>query len=216
VKSLRSILTPEKSLIFRITHRDNVPWLLENGLHCASSSTQDPDFVSIGRPDLIERRRSRKVPIPPGGTLDDYIPFYFTPCSPMLYNIRTGYGVRQRENAEIVVLVSSLDLLDQHELPYVFTDRHAYLSTARFLHRRADLRHIDFRLLQNKDFKRDREDPAKFDSYQAEVLVHGKIPANALLGLGCYTEEVRSEIDARISELGLDLKAAVRRNWYFP
>lgn len=25
-------LTPEKGLIFRITHRDNVPWILENGV----------------------------------------------------------------------------------------------------------------------------------------------------------------------------------------
>lgn len=216
MKSLRRILSAEKALIFRITHRDNVPWLLENGLHCASSSTQDPNFVSIGKPDLIERRQSRRVPIPPGGTLADYIPFYFTPCSPMLYNIHTGHGVRQRENAEIVVLVSSLDQLDQHELPYVFTDRHAYLVTARFFQNRSDLRHIDFGLLQSKDFKRDREDPDKFDSYQAESLVHGQIPASALLGFGCYTEEVRSEIDARSSELGLGLKAAVRRNWYFP
>lgn len=134
----------------------------------------------------------------------------------MLYNIRTGHGVRQRANEEIVILVSSLDLLDQHELPYVFTDRHAYLSTARFFRDRSDLRHIDFSLLQRRDFKRDREDPVKFDSYQAEALVRGHMSAGALLGLGCYTEETRNEIDERSSVLGLDLKAAVRRNWYFP
>jgi hypothetical protein len=216
VKSLRSILTPERALIFRITHRANVPWSLKNGLHCASSLTQDPHFVSIGKPDLIERRRSRRVPVPPGGTLDDYIPFYFTPCSPMLYNILTGHGVRRRAREEIVVLVSSFDQLDQHGLPYVFTDRHAYLRAASFFRDRSDLRHIDYDLLKSKAFKRDREAPAKFDSYQAEALVHGKMPSVALLGLACYTEKARSEINAVISDLGLELKTVVRRNWYFP
>lgn len=30
-------LNPEKALIWRIVHRDNLPWILDNGLHCANS-----------------------------------------------------------------------------------------------------------------------------------------------------------------------------------
>lgn len=29
-------LNPEKALIFRIVHRDNLPWILDHGLHCRS------------------------------------------------------------------------------------------------------------------------------------------------------------------------------------
>jgi len=83
-------LGPEKALIFRITHIDNMPWMLINGLHCRNSPDRDPNFVEIGNRDLIGKRASRVVPIHPGGTLSDYIPFYFTPCSPMLLNIKTG------------------------------------------------------------------------------------------------------------------------------
>jgi len=112
-KPLNQTLTPEKALIFRITHCSNIPWILQNGLHCSLSTVQDPSFESIGNPDLIAKRRSRRVPIPPGGTLAEYIPFYFTPYTPMLYNIATGYaGVRQRGNDEIVILVSSLVALE--------------------------------------------------------------------------------------------------------
>lgn len=68
-------LTPEKALIFRITHRDNVPWILDNGLHCQSSEILDPGFVGIGNPELISLRPHRHVDISPGGTLADYIPF---------------------------------------------------------------------------------------------------------------------------------------------
>lgn len=52
-------LTPARALIFRITHRANLPWILANGLHCQSAGVSDPNFVSIGNPELIDRRRSR-------------------------------------------------------------------------------------------------------------------------------------------------------------
>jgi hypothetical protein len=59
-------------------HVDNVPWTLLNGVHCRSSPSFDPIFISIGSPDLIQKRKTRVVPIPPGGHLSDYVPFYFT------------------------------------------------------------------------------------------------------------------------------------------
>lgn len=83
-------LTPERGLVFRITHRDIVPWILLNGLHCASSAAQDPDFRPIGNPALIDKRMRRVVPIAPGGVLSEYIPFYFTPHSIMLLNTLDG------------------------------------------------------------------------------------------------------------------------------
>ena len=72
----RENLNPEKALIWRIVHRDNLPWLLENGLHCGNSNTRAPNWVSIGNTELIEKRATHPVPIPPGGCLNDYVPFY--------------------------------------------------------------------------------------------------------------------------------------------
>ena len=81
-------LNPEKALIWRIVHRDNLSWILDNGLHCANSTVQSPNYINIGNSDLIDKRRHRRVPIPPGGTLSDYVPFYFTPFSVMMKNIQ--------------------------------------------------------------------------------------------------------------------------------
>jgi hypothetical protein len=217
VPPLAKILRPEKALIFRITHRANLPFILEKGLFCPRAEVVDPNFVAIGNPDLIDKRRGRTVEVSPGGTLDDYVPFYFTPCSPMLFNITTGYGnVRKRSNEEIVVLVSSLPQLEEHGIRYVFTDRHAYLRTARFFNDRAELEAaIDFPLLQSRDFKRDPEDPEKFDRYQAEALAHRHVPVSALAGIGCYTAAVREEIASVCSRLTLRLDIVVRAEWYF-
>jgi hypothetical protein len=126
-----SALGPDKALIFRITHIDNVPWILDHGLHCRNSPTFDPNHRNIGNPELIERRHHRTVPIPPGGVLSDYVPFYFTPSSIMLFNIKTGWGgVQQVPQREIVICVSSLRTLAERGIPFVFTDRHAYLEAA--------------------------------------------------------------------------------------
>ena len=84
-------LSEQNALIFRITHIDNVRWMLQHGLHCRNGD-QDPDFVTIGLQDVIDRRHEHTVPIHPGGTLSEYVPFYFTPFSPMAYNIHTGLG----------------------------------------------------------------------------------------------------------------------------
>jgi ssDNA thymidine ADP-ribosyltransferase, DarT len=69
---------------------------LDNGVHCRNSTTKDPKFVQIGNADLIIKRHSKVASGPYGGTLSDYVPFYFTPLSPMFYNIKTGWnGITQ-------------------------------------------------------------------------------------------------------------------------
>jgi hypothetical protein len=70
---LKALLTPEKGLIFRITHIDNVSWILDHGVHCRNSQVRDPSFRDIGNPDLIAKRARRVVPLGPQGTLSDYI-----------------------------------------------------------------------------------------------------------------------------------------------
>ena len=77
-------LNPQKALIFRIIHRQNLPWILQHGLQAVNSGTLSPDWVHIGNPELIHKRASHPVGVPPGGVLNDYVPFYVTPFSPML------------------------------------------------------------------------------------------------------------------------------------
>lgn len=45
--SLSELLNPQRALISRITHRDNMPWIVDNGLHSRSSGVADPKFVTI-------------------------------------------------------------------------------------------------------------------------------------------------------------------------
>lgn len=208
-------LNPDKALIWRIVHRDNLPWILDHGLHCGNSAVRAPNWVSIGSPELIDKRATHPVPLPPGGYLNDYVPFYFTPFSVMMKNIHSGRGVRQRANEEIVILVSSLRRIRQLELPFLFTDSHAYYQWANFYADLADLGKIDWPLLQQRNFKRNPDDPAQFERYQAEALIHQHLPINALLGIVCYTEQLKSLIEQQVQARGLTLQIHAKRGWYF-
>lgn len=209
-------LNPEKALIWRILHRNNLPWVLQNGVHCGNSPARTPDWVSIGNAELIDKRAVRQVPVPPGGTLGDYVPFYFTPFSVMLRNIHTGWnGVKQVPNADIVILVSSLRRVSELALPFLFTDCHAYSGLARFYSDLAQLDRIDWHLLQRRDFKRDPDDPGKLERYQAEALIHRHIPLTALLGIVCHTDAVRADIERKMQGLGVTLPVHTKPNWYF-
>jgi len=209
-------LSPERGHLFRISHIDNLPWLLANGLPCATGP-RAPNFVAIGNPDLIERRGTRVVRVPPGGTLADYVPFYFTPKSPMLLNIHTGYrGIKKRENAEIVILVTAIPTLITQGIPFLFTDRHAYMDLARFSADLSELPNmIDWEILRRHDFARSDEYPDKMDRYQAEALVHRHLPVAALRGIACDSAATQQRVETMVQHAGLGLRVVVRTGWYF-
>lgn len=209
------ILNPSKAMIWRIVHRDNLPWILDHGLYSGNNHNFCPNWVSIGNPDLTKKRAVHPVPLTPHGYLNDYVPFYFTPFSPMLLNIKSGRGVTQRSNDEIVILISSLYRVQKLDLDFVFTDMHAYYQWASFYHHLKDLDKIDWPILQARDFSRDYDDPQKFERYQAEALIYQHCPINALEGIICYNRVVKAEIQAQLDARKMDLGVFVKSGWYF-
>jgi hypothetical protein len=208
-------LNPERALIFRITHRDNLAWIMDHGLHASNGQILDPNFRNIGNLDLIDKRSHRIVGVGPGGTLSDYVPFYFTPFSIMMFNIHTGYNVRQVPNEEIVILVSSLHKAAELGMAFVFTDQHAYPLMANYFTDLKDLNRVDWDLLNRRDFKHDPDDPGKKERYQAEFLVWRHLPVEALLAICCYSSVVEEEIKAELAKRALKLQTVVERDWYF-
>lgn len=209
-------LTQDKAWIFRITHRDNVPWILANGMHAKNGALSDPAFRNIGNPDLIDRRAQRPVLVHPGGTLSDYVPFYFTPFSIMMLNIHTGHGgLKKVPNEDIVIFVSSLLHVAGQGIPFVFTNQHAYPPMADYFTDLNQLDRIDWPLLQSRDFRNDPDDPGKKERYQAEALLWKHVPLAALKGVCCSTHAVAEQLKSDIAARGLNLDVAVRPKWYF-
>ena len=169
-------------------------------------------YAEIGNQELIEKRTVRSVPCGPGGTLSDYVPFYFTPFTPMLMNIKTGYGVPRQPMSDIVLLVSSLFRLQKLGVPFVFSDRHAYLKTARFSDDLSDLDWIIWETLRARNFRRDDID--RFEKYQAEALVHQHVPLDALLGIVCNNADVKRQVQDQADVRDIHTKIIAQPSWY--
>lgn len=135
----------------------------------------------------------------------------------MLFNIKTGYGgLPRRPNEEIVILVSSSQAMSDHHVSMLYTDRHAYVATARWTAEPGDLKDmLDWDILRRHDFARSDQYPDKMERYQAEALAHRHVPPAALLGVGCVSPAVKSIIEAQVGATGPALRAVVRPEWYF-
>lgn len=209
-------INSEKANIFRIVHRNNIPWILSNGLRCGNSRILCSDWIHIGNPELTEKRARHPVPVGPGGCLNDYVPFYFTPFSPMMKNIHSGRGgVKKRPNDEIVILVANLRRMAQEGWDFVFTDCHAFYEWANFYTDLADLDKIDWEILKARDFKRDPDNPVKFERYQAEALIYKCCPVSALQGMICYNEDVKNQLEHWLASADIKMKVHASQRWYF-
>ncbi len=183
---------PEKIWLFRITHIDNIPHILRNGLVTRYSQNANKHFVEIGDISLIEVRDDIDAPVPPGGKLSEYIPFYFGPRSPMLYQIATGFdGVTKYPQEEIIYIISSLDKIKEHNLPYFFTDGHVRSFTSTSYNDDINLDLLDWDAIHARIWKSDDTDLRRQEKKQAELLVKHHIPVNAIELFCVYNEKAQ-------------------------
>ena len=134
----------------------------------------------------------------------------------MMYNITTGYGsITRRANEDIVILFSSSHRLRELDVPFLYTNQHAYSVETDFYDGSENLEQVDWDLLQRRDFKTADADPGKQLRYQAEVLVHQHVPWEALLGIGCYNKVVQQSLKTMMETRHLETRGRAVPDWYF-
>jgi hypothetical protein len=125
----------EEICLFRITHIDNIPHILQHGITHGASHRANPNFIPIGDVSLISKRNSTF----------EYIPLYLWYRMPMPYVLQNGFnGVTPVSPSDIVYCVSSVTQVMSFTTDFIFTDGHAVdkLSTqysARDIHQIKEL-----------------------------------------------------------------------------
>lgn len=71
-----------------MTHIENIPHILQNGITHSTSANANPNFVAIGDGSLITTRNN--FLLNNGRRLGEYIPFYLGVRTPMLYVVQNG------------------------------------------------------------------------------------------------------------------------------
>lgn len=197
----------ENIKIYRITHVENIPHILQYGITHKNSQNANPNFVAIGDVSLIDTRSTRVVnidngdfanPNPPTITLGDFIPFYFGIRMPMLYVIQNGgnFVEKATQPKDIVYLACSLLDTINSKTTYYFSDGHATDNLTSFYDSRniknlPEIIHWDsikaayWGGQENLNIKREK---------QAEFLVADDLPPNWIVGFGCYNDTAKQKL----------------------
>lgn len=211
-------MTPRRGLLFHFTHVSNLASIAEDGLFSDTqieASRRAP--TEVGHASVKQLRRERVIPLPPGGCVADYVPFYFAARSPMLYVISRGavptYGGGQDE---IVYLVTSIEKVVEEGLRFVFTDRNAALMPARYGDDSLVLDdYVDWNLMEGQMWRDTPEEPDRKERRMAEFLVHGRVPWSAFIGVAARNDETCRRAERALASVGADALVAPRPGWYF-
>lgn len=192
--------------ICHMTHIDNLKNIIDSkGLLCKSQNTIS--YKDIANTDVQDKRAKRIVTLGPGGTLHDYVPFYFWGLSPMLY-------VNRNSQQNIIFLVCDIDTIEKASLPYVFTDRHALLEYAKFYDNLTGLNELDFETIKAQYWS-DPNDPAKKEKKQAEFLIYHKVPWELIKGIAVESEEIANNVKYILSYTKHKPSIKVVKQWYY-
>lgn len=197
----------EQIKIYRITHIENVPHILQYGITHKNSPNANPNFISIGDKSLIDTRSRKNINVNNGNeynsqtiTLGDFIPFYFGIKMPMLYVIQNGGNFVDKATSpeNIIYLVSSVKSVIDANYEYYFSDGHATDNFTTF-YDKSKIRNlsnlIDWQAIKasywgghdNLNIKRKK---------QAEFLLAEDLAPNLLVGFGCYNEVAKQKLIA--------------------
>ncbi len=193
-----------------MTHILNIPQILDVGFVHAYSPKASLDYIPIGDSSMISARSDRDIA---GRTLDQYIPFYFGPRSPMLYVIQNGFnGVTKRLPGEIVYCVLRIDTIIEKQLRFVFTDGHAADHITKH-YPSEKLKDIDDILSYNDVYAQFwNEDADAKRKKEAEILFLDEVPACLISGYVTYDEAAKQQL---ISYGIPESKIIIRPNFYF-
>ncbi|HKZ66896.1 MAG TPA: DUF4433 domain-containing protein, partial [Chitinophagaceae bacterium] len=180
-----------KNYCYRLYHIQNLPHILQSGLCTKNHPQANPNFIPIGNPGIITSRGVTPVRIAGYGNIGDYVPFYFTPRSIMLYNIVTGYWapvVPQVQRTDIIILrceIQKLAGLGQ----FFFTDGQANDALTNHYNNVANTTNIDWASIQTSNFSKSNGDFDRPRRYQAEFLVHYHVPVQAIESIFVYNQQ---------------------------
>lgn len=194
------------------------------------------DDISCG--NIQERRHKICVSNPPGGTLHDYVPFYFAPRSPMLYtlmrgNIRSGF-----DQKDAIYLVTSAQKVAATGMEYVFYNAHAIMALANCFNTLNDLDKINWKIFLENPVSYnagydlttlpipayctewydcfDKPEYANRKSIrQAEFNIKHKVDINLFDCIITYNSAKQKEVEGLLSQYKIPIPVYVVRGWYY-
>lgn len=210
-------MTVDKTKIYRIIHKKNLPLCIQHGL-CApnfSPSQSKQTYHNIFDSNVQEARARKQIPINPERTLHDYVPFYFCPRSVMLYTINAKGYADQRDIIHLVLYAE--DIRDSGK-EFLITDRNARSETALFYDNfDAIRRELDWGAIRENKWGDCYNPP--FDTKarkQAEFLVYQEVPWRFAAGVAVMDTSAEDSVKSVLASFGQsNIPVKIKRDWYY-
>ena len=211
---------PIPTPIFRFIHVDNLHiYLRRAGMHAPNSWPDDGLVWKTNHDERMqEKRRRERVPCGPGGTLHDYVGFYFGYLSPMMLRLKTGRVEGYDEGQEpLIYLVSTCQAIEESGADFVFYDGHAL---ATFSDPSDDLRHLDrleWDVVYLRYWYSTVDDMDREQRKQAEFLVWRFCPWSVVQEIVVIDQTRKAQVEQILAKYPVELNrvVTVRRSWYY-
>lgn len=204
---------PIPTPIYHFTHIDNLVRLLGTGMIlCKNEMTaQNSQYRSSAFETVQARRENFQVPVSKGGTIHDYVPFYFNSRSPMLYTINCG-NVADIRMQDLVFFKTSAQTVVASGSDFAFTDGHGIMELSDYYDDLSDLEQVPWNVI-NAHYWNDFQDGRRLR--QSEFLVHKSFNWSLVEAIGVYNQDMKERVELLTSNLQQPPVVEVRRNWYF-
>jgi hypothetical protein len=204
--------------LYHITHYSNIPKIIDAGGLMAKNvlSNHCSDYVNIAHASIQDTRASTQVPLAPGGTLHDYVPFYFCYRSPMLYAIYNGKVAGYDSGQDhVVYFVTDTDCLCKSGARYVFTDGHAIMFYSQYFNNIKDLSKLNWNYIQSRYWFDNEDYPDRKRQKQAEFLVYEKVDWNVIQCIVTINNEIKEKISNSIATCTHKPEILIKKDWYY-
>lgn len=220
---------PVPTPIFHITAIPNLRSIAAAGGLLAKNQVLGKKITAanIAYQSVQGHRAIKVVPVGSGGTVHDYVPFYFAPRSPMLMTINSGNvpGCTYRQD-DIVHLTTTIEMIRAAQVPFVFSDANAATALANFYDDLTRLTEVDWALLLEgpclEGYCRYWHNvPTKpryvqrMEKRMAEFLAFGFVPVAAITEIGVRTENGKQQVRAALAGTGWNPPVRVVPGWYY-
>lgn len=209
---------PRPTLIYRLLHIDNLPVILDcGGMHAPNCPPEGRcEYRAIHNVDIQMVRKQRPIPCGPGGTVHDYVAFYFGPRSPMLLQLHTGRVEGYDEGqGPLIYAVSTVEIISQVGLGFVFSDGHGIAVFTQWFDDIDDLDKVDWEMAYATYWADTLEDMDRQRRKQAEFLVHRFCPWEVVRKIGVLNDAVKERVELILEQEDISTPVEVCPQLYY-
>ncbi len=211
---------PNPTWLYRLVHVDNLSTLLTRGALYAPHITPNDGlpYRPIHNVSVQANRHVKAIPCGPGGTIHDYVPFYFGPLSVMLLNLKTGRVVGYDEGQEpLIYLLTTAQIVQKAGVQFVFSDGHGLATFTDWYDDLARLDQVDWAIVREKYWRDTPEDNDRQRRKQAEFLVWQALDWSLLRGIAVLNAVMKQRVEAILNQFPqrAQPQVTVKSNWYY-